>query len=146
MKVGQLNTLSAYDFKGSIINIDKYVSLAKAKGYTHIGIKGRDTFFFPKLASKCLEENVTPVFLTSIKIESEEGELNAALVILDETGYKNICYLKNNLNSESISINELKKISEGLAIIIETDLKFEFRLFQDKMARELAKIKKNIWG
>ena len=142
MKVGQLNTLSAYDFKGSIINIDKYVSLAKAKGYTHIGIKGSDTFFFPKLASKCLEENVTPVFLTSIKIESEEGELNAALVILDETGYKNICYLKNNLNSESISINELKKISEGLAIIIETDLKFEFRLFQDKMARELAKIKK----
>ena len=142
MKQGQLNTISAYDFKGSIINIDTYVSHAKAKGYTHVGIKGSDMFYFPKLASRCSEEKVTPVFLISVVIETTEGLLSGALVILNSEGYKNICYLKNNLDSNHLTIEDLKKVKKSLALIIETNNNFEFRLFQDKMAKELSKLKK----
>lgn len=142
MEIAQLNTLSEFDFAGSIVNIDWYVARAKEKGYTYVGIKGKDTFFFPKLDRSCKKENVKPVFLISIKIKIETQILNASLVILNEEGYKNICYLKNHLDSEKLNIDELKKISLGNAIIIETSSDFEFKMFQDLMAKELAKIKK----
>ena len=142
MKIGQLNTLSEYDINGSIINIDSYVKKAKEKGYEYIGINGKNMFYFPHLASSCEKENLKPVFLISITIKTDKQNLDASLVILNEVGYKNICYLKNHLNSEQVTLDELDLIKEGNAIIIETNQNFEFKIFQDLMAREVSKIKK----
>ena len=142
MKIGQLNTISEYDINGSIVNIDLYVKKAKEKGYSYVGIKGKNMFYFPHLASRCEKENITPVFLISIKIKTEKQILDAALVVLNNIGYQNICYLKNHLDSELLTLDELKKVSKGNALILETNLNFEFKLFQDMMAKEILKIKK----
>ena len=142
MKLAQLNTISAYSFSGSVIDIEKYARDAKAKGYYYIGINDNNIFNYPKLEKYALDNDLKPVFLYSIRIKlHDDFILNASLLIQNEEGYKNICHL-TNLNKDLIEINDLDNKTDGLVLIVETSVDYEYKIFQDIIARELSKLRK----
>lgn len=117
----QLNTQSCFEIGESTIELNDYAKRAKELTYQAIGIADSKLYAYPYLADACLANDIKPIYGYRVKLACLPlRNLSAALYVLNETGYRNLCKLIST-KTTVIGINHISSLREGLALIIDCD-------------------------
>jgi len=113
-----------YSMNGSNIKIKELVEKAIANNYTSLAITDKRMYGVIKFYKACVKNNIKPIIGLNITIEgiSSETRNNLLIYAKNNTGYQQLLKLASiqSLNS-FISLSELKKYSEGLVGVVNTD-------------------------
>lgn len=140
MKFIPLHVNSGYSILKSGIKINDYILLAKKLGYDTVGMMDINSFCgLPKFNDLAKKNNIKPIFGLDLNIES----YNFSFVILNETGYRNLCALFARIQSEKISLEDAKTYFSGCFVIFDSKANI-FDIVNDETRKTLAKIAKGI--
>ena len=108
---------SEYSFLESGVLISKLINYAKDNNAKSIAITDKNVLIgFPKFNALAKKYNLKAIFGMDILVEDSLF----TLLIKNEEGYKNLCYLSSIINARELSIDELKANASGLFVIIST--------------------------
>lgn len=140
MKFIPLHVNSGYSILKSGIKINDYILLAKKLGYDTVGMMDINSFCgLPKFNDLAKKNNLKPIFGLDLNIES----YNFSFIILNETGYRNLCALFARIQSEKISLEDAKTYFSGCFVIFDSKNNI-FDIVNDETRKTLAKIAKGI--
>lgn len=140
MKFIPLHVNSGYSILKSGIKINDYVLLATKFGYDTVGMMDINSFCgLPKFNDLAKKNNLKPIFGLDLNIES----YNFSFIILNETGYRNLCALFARIQSEKISLEDAKAYFSGCFVIFDSKNNI-FDIVNDETRKTLAKIAKGI--
>ena len=140
MKFIPLHVNSGYSILKSGIKINDYILLATKFGYDTVGMMDINSFCgLPKFNDLAKKNNLKPIFGLDLNIES----YNFSFIILNETGYRNVCALFSRIQSEKISLEDAKTYFSGCFVIFDSKNNI-FDIVNDETRKTLAKIAKGI--
>ena len=140
MKFIPLHVNSGYSILKSGIKINDYILLATKFGYDTVGMMDINSFCgLPKFNDLAKKNNLKPIFGLDLNIES----YNFSFIILNETGYRNLCALFARIQSEKISLEVAKAYFSGCFVIFDSKNNI-FDIVNDETRKTLAKIAKGI--
>ena len=140
MKFIPLHVNSGYSILKSGIKINDYILLATKFGYDTVGMMDINSFCgLPKFNDLAKKNNLKPIFGLDLNIES----YNFSFIILNETGYRNLCALFSRIQSEKISLEDAKTYFSGCFVIFDSKNNI-FDIVNDETRKTLAKIAKGI--
>ena len=117
MKFIPLHVNSGYSILKSGIKINDYILLAKKLGYDTVGMMDINSFCgLPKFNDLAKKNDLKPIFGLDLNIES----YNFSFIILNETGYRNLCALFARIQSEKISLEDAKTYFSGCFVIFDS--------------------------
>ncbi len=138
----QLNTTSEYSFYRSSLRIEQYAQRASVLGYDGIAVSDENLYAYPSLAEQCRKYNLKAIFGYQISLSSSNGlSYLSNLYVLNEKGYENLCLLLSK-NKKEISLEELLPLSEGLALILNTDITYFDEAFLNENSRDFLSMDK----
>lgn len=112
-----LHIHTAYTFLSSCLKIDDIISLCKKNSFSYIGISDiENAYAFPSFSKACIENNIKPIFGTSLYLQINNKKFLFCVYVKSEEGYRNLCYLISN--SSSITEEILNKHKKGLILVI----------------------------
>lgn len=121
MNFYQLQTVTSFQFGKSSVKVDDYFSKLVKLDYQGGGVSDFNSLLsFPYLYQASKKYNLKPIFSSVIKINIRDIYLDICLVILNETGYRNLVYL-NNYAKEIYQVDDLINHLDGLACILKTE-------------------------
>ena len=140
MKFIPLHVNSGYSILKSGIKINDYILLATKFGYDTVGMMDINSFCgLPKFNDLAKKNDLKPIFGLDLNIES----YNFSFIILNETGYRNLCALFARIQSEKISLEDAKTYFSGCFVIFDSKNNI-FDIVNDETRKMLAKIAKGI--
>ncbi|MCI6329780.1 MAG: DNA polymerase III subunit alpha [Erysipelotrichaceae bacterium] len=140
MKFIPLHVNSGYSILKSGIKINDYILLATKLSYDTVGMMDINSFCgLPKFNDLAKKNNLKPIFGLDLNIES----YNFSFIILNETGYRNLCALFARIQSEKISLEVAKAYFSGCFVIFDSKNNI-FDIVNDETIKTLAKIAKGI--
>ena len=140
MKFIPLHVNSGYSILKSGIKINDYILLAKKLGYDTVGMMDINSFCgLPKFNDLAKKNDLKPIFGLDLNIES----YNFSFIILNETGYRNLCALFARIQSEKIPLEDAKTYFSGCFVIFDSKNNI-FDIVNDETRKTLAKIAKGI--
>ncbi len=124
-KYTHLHCHSEYSIKNSLIRIDSLINKTKSLGMDSIAITDENNLFAAiKFYKKAIQANIKPIFGSEIVVKNNEFYFKVLLLCQNHQGYLNLCQLisnqylnRDNNNNVFISIEDLKKFSQGLILI-----------------------------
>ena len=140
MKFIPLHVNSGYSILKSGIKIKDYILLATKFGYDTVGMMDINSFCgLPKFNDLAKKNDLKPIFGLDLNIES----YNFSFIILNETGYRNLCALFARIQSEKMSLEDAKTYFSGCFVIFDSKNNI-FDIVNDETRKTLAKIAKGI--
>ena len=119
-----LHVYSNYSFLKSGLKVDEYVLNAKKMGYKTLSLTDLSVFSgLPLFFDICHKYDIKPIAGLDLSIEGK----TFTFIILNEIGYSNLLKLSNKLKNGEITLDNFKKYTSGLVVILDIhEVKEEF--------------------
>ena len=97
---------TSYSFNGSLLDVDKLITRAKANGFTSLGITDTKNMYATiKFYELCRQQGIQPVIGTLIDAITPRGTVSPFLLYAkNNQGYHNLIQIISYLNTVSASI------------------------------------------
>ncbi len=115
---------TGYSFNGSIIAIDKFVSLAKERGFSVLGIADNNRLYAAlKFYEACQKANIKPLIGMHITFATDLGCFAGLLFARTNQGYQNLVMISSQLErgDSLLPLELLSAFRQELIFIARTD-------------------------
>ena len=117
MNYTPLQVKTSYSILESLNGIEKLIKKAKELGYTSLAITDNDNMFgVPEFYQECKKNNIKPIIGIELTLEDKKILLYA----INNNGYKNLIKLSTLKSEQELKIEDLKKYSKDILLIIHT--------------------------
>lgn len=112
-----LHINTCYTFLNSSLKIDELISICKKNSFSSIGICDlNNVYAFPKFNKACLDNNIKPLFGTTLEIKGNTSNFSLCVYVRNEEGYSNLCTLISH--GESLNSDFISSHSKGLILVL----------------------------